>query len=383
MNQHRRISAPPWVTGLAALAALAATGLVAVGCRSREPVRIGVVVSHDAEAGARFAATEINAVGGILGRPLVLQVIAGANTRASLALAAAESLSLDSTVIGIVGHSNSSASLSAAQIYNARRVVQIAPTSTAPLLSQAGPYTFRLVASDVHQARFLADLIMADNAKPRTALFFVNDDYGHALNQELRARLARGNVPVVYDGPYTGEASLPDVATIASTVADGHPELLVWLGRTLQIRQLLPALRPVLPGLRILASDGIDSIETTLNADGLLTGVRYVSLVDPSPSRAALHGLRTRFRAATGAPLAAEAALTYDAVMLIATAARAVGTEREAIRDYLAALGSRRPAYEGATAALAFDPNGDPRPAYYLAEITAAGTRFISRSRPE
>ncbi len=383
MSPHRRVPAPPRVIGRAALAALAAMALVAPGCRSREPVRIGIVVSHDAQAGAHFAATEINAAGGILGHPLSLKVIPGANTRASLALAAAETLSQDSTVIGVVGHSNSSASLSAAQIYNARRVVQIAPTSTAPLLSLAGPYTFRLVASDVNQARFLADLIMADDAKPRTALFFVNDDYGHALNRELRARLESGGVPVVHDGPYTGEASLPDVTTTARTVADGHPDLLVWLGRTMQIRELLPALRPVLPGLRILASDGIDSIETALNADGLLTGVRYVSLVDPSPSRAALQGLRTRFRAATGTPLAAEAALTYDAVMLLTTAARAVGTEREAIRDYLSELGTLRPPYEGATAAIAFDPNGDPQPAYYLAEITGDGTRLISGSRPE
>jgi len=378
MRGHRWLLAPAFALGVAALALLAA------GCRSREPVRIGIVISDDAVAGARLAATEINATGGIHGHPLSLQVIAGGgNTRASLALAAAESLSLDATVIGIVGHSNSSASLSAAQIYNARRVVQIAPTSSAPLLSRAGPYTFRLVASDVHQAQFLADRIMADDAKPRTALFFVNDDYGHALHQEVRARLAGGNVPVVYDAPHTGEEALRDVAAITRTVAAGRAELLVWLGRTPQLRQLLPALRPMLPGLRILASDGIDSIETEQNSDGVLTGVRYVSVVDPSPSRAALNGLRTRFRAATGAPLAAEAALTYDAVMLLATAARAVGTEREAIREYLAALGNQRPAYEGATAAIAFDDNGDPRPAYFLAEITADGTRWIFRSRPE
>ena len=377
MRRHRLVLAPALVMGVAALA------LVVAGCRSREPVQIGIVISEEAVAAARLAAAEINATGGIHGRPLALQVIAGGNTRASPALAAAERLSLDATVIGIVGHSNSSASLSAAQIYNARRVVQIAPTSSAPLLSQAGPYTFRLVASDVHQARFLADRIMADNARPRTALFFVNDDYGHALHQELRARLARGNVPVVYDAPYSHEDALSDVAAIARSIADGRPELLVWLGRSRQLRQLLPALRLAVPELRILASDGINDVDTERNADGALTGVRYVWLFDPTASRAPLNGLRARFLAATGAPLTAEAALTYDAVMLLTTAARAVGTDREAIRDYLASLGSRRPAYEGATAAFAFDDNGDPRPAYYLAEITVDGTRLISRSRPE
>ncbi len=377
MRRYRLVLAPSLMIGVAAMA------LAAVGCRSREPVRIGVVVSDDAVAGARLAAADINATGGIQGRPLDLRVITGGNTRAGPALSAAESLSLDDAIIGVVGHSNSSSSLSAAQIYNARHLVQIAPTSSAPLLSQAGPYTFRLVASDVHQARFLADLVMADKARPRVAMFFVNDDYGHSLHQELRARLARGNVPVVYDAPYTGEEELRDVGAIARSLAEGRPELLVWLGRTMQIRQLLPVLRPALPELRILASDGIDSAESEQNADGVLTGVRYVSLIDPSTSRAALNSLRARFRATTGAPLAVEAALTYDSVMLLATAARAVGPERDAIRGYLAALGTQRPAYEGATAPITFDENGDTRPSYFLAEITANGTRTVSRSLPK
>jgi pimeloyl-ACP methyl ester carboxylesterase len=37
----------------------------------------------------------------------------------------------------------------------------------------------------------------------------------------------------------------------------------------------------------------------------------------------------------------------------------------------------------GGAAAIALDENGDPRPAYCLAEITAEGTGSISRSRPE
>ena len=69
--------------------------------------------------------------------------------------------------------------------------------------------------------------------------------------------------------------------------------------------------------------------------------------------------------------------------MLLATSARAAGTGRDAIREYLASLGTGQPAYEGATAAIAFDENGDPHPSYCLAEITAHGTRIIPRSLPE
>jgi branched-chain amino acid transport system substrate-binding protein len=374
MRRRRRGSGLERALGAAAMA------FVIAGCPSPEPVRIGVVVSGESVVGAQIAAAEINATGGIKGRPLALRVISGADARAKPAFEAAERLAEDPSVIGIVGHSNSGASLAGAQIYNAHHVVQIAPTSSAPLLSHAGPYTFRLVASDIHQARFLADQVVAGDARSRIAVFFVNDDYGYGLHEVLQAEFARRGVPVVYDAPYSEQDTLHNVAAIAQTFANVRPDLLIWLGRSRQLHQLLPALRLVTPGLRILASDGLDNAATQRNADGAFTGVRYVCFVDPSGVRPGLNALRARLLSAAGRPLTAEDALTYDAVMLLATAARAAGSERDAIRGYLASLGHQHPAYEGATGAIAFDANGDPRPSYCLTEITATGIRIVSRS---
>ncbi|MEO7793390.1 MAG: ABC transporter substrate-binding protein, partial [Thermoanaerobaculia bacterium] len=301
----------------------------------------------------------------------------------SLALAAAEELTLDPSVVGVVGHSNSSASLSAAQIYNARHLVQIAPTSSAPLLRQVGPYTIRLVPSDVHQARYLAEQVTADQATPRVALFFVNDDYGHALHEEFQALLERAGVPVVYDAPYIHEAPLPEPGATARRIAQEKPDLLIWIGRAAQLRQLLPELRLRVPGIRVLASDGVDEAMTYRNVGGILNGVRYVSLFDANAAGDALDELRSRFHPPDGAPFTAEAAFTYDAVKLLATAARSAGVDREAIREYLAGVGTRNPPYEGVTGTIAFDTGGDPRPAYSLVEVTPEGTRRVGASPSE
>jgi|ERR1019366_132838 ABC-type branched-subunit amino acid transport system substrate-binding protein len=118
------------------------SAVIAGACGDQQPVRIGAIVSAPGVAGAPFAALEINNSQGIRGRPLELRVMSqGGAVTARLALLAADSVSLDPAVIGVVGHSNSS-------------------------------------ASDIHQARYLADQITADGAKPSTAIFFVNDDYG-------------------------------------------------------------------------------------------------------------------------------------------------------------------------------------------------------------
>ena len=63
MRGHRWLLAPAFALGVAALT------LVVAGCRSREEVRIGIVVSDEGVAGARLATIEINATGGIQGRP--------------------------------------------------------------------------------------------------------------------------------------------------------------------------------------------------------------------------------------------------------------------------------------------------------------------------
>jgi branched-chain amino acid transport system substrate-binding protein len=353
------------------------------GCQSRDPVRLGIAVSDQSVVAAQLAADEINATGGIRGRTLALELKPGSSTRANLALAAADELSGNPDVVAVVGHSNSSASLSAAQVYNSRRIVQIAPTSSAPLFSQTGAFTFRLVASDIHQAEFLAAEIESGGARPRTAVFFVNDDYGHALHEEVRKLLVRAHVPLVQKILFNEEDDLQDVAGIVGALADSRPELLLWLGRSRQLRQILPELRGVLPQLPILASDSVNDEIAEANLDGALTGVRYVCFVDPSESRPSLKALRARFRARRGTALTVESALTYDAVMLLAKAARDVGPDREAIREYLAALGTRRPAFEGVTGTFSFDDNGDPAPSYFLAEFTADGSRLYSAVPPK
>lgn len=353
-----------------------ATALVFAACRPVEPVRIGIVLSSDGVAGAELAVAEINESGGIRGRPLALRVIAaaGSTTMARPAIVAAESLSLDPNVMAVVGHSNSSASLAASQIYNAHGVVQIAPTSSAPMMSRTGRYTFRLVASDNHQARFLADAITTDGARPRTAVFFVNDDYGHGLKRELLARLADRQVPVVFEAPYSQERPIADVPGTARAITRARPEVFVWLGRAAQLRQLLPDLRRSMPSLRVLASDGVDDANMGGETDSTLFGIEYVSFLAPDAVNRPLDELRARFQAKMGMRPSAQAALVYDAVKLLAAAARDVRPERLAIHDYLTSLGGRRPAYAGVTGPIVFNSSGGPPPSYFLHRVAPRPT---------
>ena len=348
-------------------------GLVAAlapGCAARESARIGVVLGGEGALAAQLA-LEAPADGGApAGPPIELRILRGAYaSSAQTALAAAESLASDPSVVAVVGHSNSSASLAASQVYNARHVVQIAPTTTAPAYANAGPYSFRLVSGDDRQAKFIAEQLTGPIGK-RVAVAYVNDDYGRALRQLLdRELLARGIRPV-YEGAYD-EDNNGDAPELASSIASASPEMVVWLGRSTYFVRIWDSLRKALPGISALASDSFGDL--TLAADTLhrFDGVRYVRLVDVTTGSPALQALRTRYARLGRGDLDDQAVLSFDAVALLAEGIREVGADREALRDWLNALGRSRPPFTGVTGPITFSPEGDRLLPYSLVTVGA------------
>lgn len=75
------------------------------------------------------------------------------------------------------------------------------------------------------------------------------------------------------------------------------------------------------------------------------------------------------------------AAGAYDAVYLIADAIRDAGPDRRRIRDALADIGYRRPAYEGVTGRIAFDDGGDVANKVVLVGVVRGGRIVLARRR--
>ena len=93
---------------------LLAAGTVAAGCDRAVPYRIGVVLDDDGIRAATLAAEQVNATGGINGHRIELRYPGGAGSmKAKVALEVAERLATDPSVLAVVGHTNSSASLAA------------------------------------------------------------------------------------------------------------------------------------------------------------------------------------------------------------------------------------------------------------------------------
>lgn len=352
------------------------SALLAAGCGNADsPVTLGVILDAEGVATAELAAEHINAAGGVGGRPLRLRSLPGeSGNMAPQALRAADSLAGDPRVLAVVGHTNSAASLAGAQVYNSRGVVQLAPTSTAPVYSEAGPWSFRLVASDLHQGRFLARAV-AQGAGNRIAVFYVNDDYGRAIHQSFMRELAGLELSTVYEAAYLEGPRFSDRDVMTRAVIAARPDLLVWLGREPELRAVLPPLRRALPSLRVLSSDGFSTARLNQPGGDALLGVQYVRLVDPTIDSPVMRQIRDRARAVTGAEPTDQATLAYQAVQVLAHAIGAVGPDRERIREFLAETGSTRPAIQTVAGPVTFDSARNATPAYFLVEVRPGSDR--------
>jgi branched-chain amino acid transport system substrate-binding protein len=256
-------------------------------------------------------------------------------------------------LFALVGHLGSRGSLAAAPVYNRAEVVQLVPTATTHLLRDVGPWTFTLAPNDSVEGsalgRFAAEYLRAR----RVALFYVPDEYGMGLRVAAMRKLRENGVRVVDNVPVVGGADL-DVL-LRSSLQRMPPDLILSLcpaGQTGQIARIAEQLQP---GVRILAGDAATSLAQLSPEAGKTSDSIYVATFwIPPGSTETGRKFTERFQAMTGRTPEAGDALLYDAIMLLATAASNVGTRREMIRQYLEALGTSRPPYQGVSGPIAF-----------------------------
>lgn len=340
-----------------ALTVAAALPLALGGCggvADGRPIRIGAPGPWSSGSnttqrhGIELAVTEINARGGVRGRPLET-VFPDDGADAGRAVAIAGELLDDASIVAVVGHVNSGTLLAASRLYDGR-LPAVAATATSPDLSGASPWVFRVVPSDSLAGASLARAATSLHWR-RAAVLYENDSYGRGLARAFAAEYKGTLVsmdPVSratedYE-PYVAfyRRQAPDVVFVASSEGTGLKFL-----RAARQGQLRSAL---------LAADGWLGVTVdTAAAEGAYVGVAFVPS-DPAP---AARKFVAAFRAKYGADPDASAALAYDATRLVAQALAEGGPSRGAVREYLATVGTSH-AFQGVTGAVTFDAAGDP-----------------------
>ncbi len=307
---------------------------------------------------AELAVKEINARGGVRGRPLALRIMDDSG-RADVAIRVAESLTDDPEVVAVIGHLTSGTSLAGARVYGAGRrpVVMISPSASSPDLSGVSPFVFRVCPTDLSHGAQLARYARQTLGARRAGIIYIDDDYGRGLRLSFAAEFRRlGGTIVEEDPSLTATASLEPYLTRMRQA--GSVDVLILAtergGAELALGD------EVRLGLRwpTIGGDALTGIE----ANGpLAEGLRLSSAYLPDrPGERNAVFVAAYARAYEGQRPDHRGAGAYDIVQLLATRVfPAAGTDRGAVRDYLARIGGGLPGYDGVTGTIAFDGRGD------------------------
>ena len=318
--------------------------------------------------GIELALEEINAQGGVRGRPLKLLARDDGADGAKAATIALEFVT-NPAVSAVIGHVNSGTMVAAAKIYDGA-LPAVATTATSPDLSGISRWVFRVIGSDsatgVALGRFAARL-----GHQRVAILYENDSYGRGLADAFR-RSFDGTI-VSIDPITSGDGDYEPYISFLKQ----HDVPLVFVAGTEQsgMAILREARRQRLTA-DFLGGDGWTGIVGEPAAHGAYMGAPFTA----SDERQEAQRFVAAFRARYGTTPDGNAALAYDATKLLAAAIEKVGPDRAAIREHLAGLDAQS-AYRGVTGSIRFHANGDPVGKNVViarvnrGELTVAGTR--------
>jgi branched-chain amino acid transport system substrate-binding protein len=291
--------------------------------------------------GAKLAASQINAAGGVLGRPIELVIYDSKSDATTISTVASQLIDSDK-VVGIIGFADSDSVLAIGPQVQKAQIPFITPGATSPKLpSQLGNEIFLEAFGDNVQAAVGAEFGLKNlNGKKAYLLTDIGTEYTTLLSDYFVTAYEHGGGTIVGKDTYKiGDKTFTaQIAKIKSS-AD-KPDFIYAAANAEEIGLILKQLRQAGIDLPVVGGDGYDTpllVQVGGDAanDAYFTTHAYIG-EGASPK---VQAFMDAYKASTGNVAEnAFAALGYDAVGLMADAIKRAGSDDPAkIRDALAA----------------------------------------------
>lgn len=360
----------------------AAPGAAAGGAA---PIKVGHFASltgdtatfgQSTDDGIRLAVEEINAAGGVLGRPI--EVISEDDRSVTEeARTAAQKLIQRDEVVALLGEVASSRSMAAAPEAQRAGVPMISPASTNPKVTEVGDYVFRTCFIDPFQGAVMARFAFKDLGARKVAILSdFKQDYSVGLADFFRRKFTELGGTIVADERYTsGDIEFRAQLT---TIRAAAPDAVFVPGYYTEVGLIAKQARELGLDVPLLGGDGWDSTKTLEIGGKAVEGYYFSNHYAADSDNPKVQEFVRRFEAKYGGKPDAMAALGYDAAGILADAIRRAGTtDGPALRDAIAATKD----YDGVTGRITIDPERNARKDAVVLKIEDGRFRFF-RSVP-
>ena len=299
--------------------------------------------------------SQVNAAGGINGKTLAYDIFDDKNDAKESATLAGR-IAADDSYIAVVGPFASTCALACAPILQSAGIVEMCPTSTHPDLTATGDFIFRGAITSELEAPIFADVTLSRLGATKVGIIYTQDDWGITTEQEYAKKLTElGGTVVIAESYISG--STRDFTPILTKIASEDIDLLFVAAMyndsamiLEQLKQLGYADKFKVQGTGSLYTDEFLALAGE-NAEGMYITASFYAANPAENVQAFVSAYRDMFDADPNLFTAS----VYDGVGLIVKALENGASDRQSLRDGLAAIEN----YEGVTGNAHFNENRD------------------------
>jgi branched-chain amino acid transport system substrate-binding protein len=358
-----------------------------VAVRAVEPIRVGEVepltgkeaaFGQSSHNGILLAVEELNARGGVLGRPIQLVTEDNQSKPGDSATITKKLISRDRVVVVLNG-GTSAQCLESGPVCQAAKIPLVATTATDPQVTEKGTYVFRTCFIDDFQGAVLAKFARNSLKAQRVALLTsVSSTFSVGLSRVFRKSFTALGGEIVGEQRYSEgdkdfraqltaiRALNPDVIAATGYYTEGA--LICRQARDLGIRA------PLISGDGWEAPELIEIGGTAVN--GAYYSAHYSSESTAPEVQAFVKKYREHYSGQTPDSLAP---LAYDAMLIVAEAiTRAAGTEGPRLRDAIAATKD----FPGVTGRTTIDAQRNASKAAVIIAVNNGHFHFVETIAP-
>ncbi len=330
------------------------------------------LLGRNMRQGILLAVDEINAAGGVLGRPLQVVFEDDQGDNPNAAINAVNRLIHVDKVPLMMGPHYTVAQLATQKLYGEAKVISVTGASGVPVTAQGNPYVFRVRASDNLVSKALIAYAKDTLKTDKIAIHYINDDFGKAGMERVVKGMTELNLkPVAVESHNAGDKDF--TAQLAKIGQAGAQVMVMWSHDTesaLVVRQA----RQLYPQLKIIGTTSLSEPSFLKLAGDAADGVVSANDFVPSVPNERVQAFVKKYQGKYNMLPEIWAAAYYDATQLSARAIIAAGsTDPDKIRQGF--LGLR---YTGVLADFRFEQNGDGNHQIHIVENAKGEPKWVT-----
>ncbi|RRR71815.1 MAG: amino acid ABC transporter substrate-binding protein [Candidatus Viridilinea halotolerans] len=315
--------------------------VLTTGCSNAQPIRVGYAgqltgphsdLGVDGRDGALLAVDEINAAGGINGRPLELLV---RDDRGDPEVARQVSGELlDQDVVAIIGHSTSTQTEAVFEAINAAGVVLVSPTASSDQFTGQDDFFFRVTPANSFQARMMARHVYTSGITRVSVIydrsnFAFSESFWRNFEQEFTRLGGRVSAAISFT------SGIDNIRVLIQTLVGTTPSAVLLITSAVDTALLAQALRQLDNHIPLFTSGWAQTSELLVKGGAAVEGIEMISVYHQDYTDSTFAAFEERFNARYRRSISFAAVFNYEAVLVLVEGLKQTEGERGGLRAAL------------------------------------------------